>query len=178
VGGANSAAQAALNFADYAEKVVMLVRSGSLSAVMSRYLVDQIEKTENIQVWTHAEVVEVHGETHLEEISVRCSDTNTIQPLAASAMFIYIGALPRTEWLEGTVLRDDRGFVLAGPDLLKKGKRPAGWNLDRDPYLLESSLPGVFVVGDVRYGSIKRLASAVGEGAIAVQFIHRYMAKV
>jgi len=178
VGGANSAGQAALNFADYAEKVVMLVRRGSLSAVMSHYLVDQIEGTDNIQVWTHAEVVEVHGETHLEEISVRCSDTNTIQPLAANAMFIYIGALPRTEWLPGTVLRDDRGFVLAGSDLLKNGKPPAGWNLDRNPYLLESSLPGVFVAGDVRHGSIKRLASAVGEGAIAVQFIHRYMAKV
>jgi thioredoxin reductase (NADPH) len=178
VGGANSAGQAALNFATYAEKVVMLLRGESLSATMSRYLIDQIEKTPNVQLWTHAEVADVHGDTHLEEISVRCSDTNTVERVPASAMFIYIGAMPRTDWLEGTVVRDDRGFVMAGPDLLKDGKLPAGWNLDRDPFLLESSVPGVFVVGDVRHGSIKRVASAVGEGAIAVQFIHRYMAKV
>ena len=178
VGGANSAGQAAMNFAQYAEKVIMLLRGDSLSATMSRYLIDQIEKTPNIQLWTHAEVIEVHGETHLEEISVQCSDTNTVERVPASAMFIYIGALPMTDWLGTTVLRDERGFVLAGPDMLKDGKRPAQWNLDRAPFLLESSLPGVFVVGDVRHGSIKRVASAVGEGAIAVQFIHRYMAKV
>ena len=156
----------------------MLVRGDSLSATMSRYLIDQIEKTPNIQVWTHAAVIEVHGETHLEEISVQCSDTNTVERVPASSMFIYIGALPRTDWLEGIVARDERGFVLAGPDLVKDGKLPADWNLERDPFLLESSVPGVFVVGDVRHGSIKRVASAVGEGAIAVQFIHRYMAKV
>ena len=178
VGGANSAGQAALHFAQYADKVVMLVRGDSLSATMSRYLIDQIEKTPNIQLWTHAAVIEVHGDTHLEEISVQCSDTNTVERVPGSAMFIYIGALPRTDWLEGTVARDDRGFILAGPDLLKDGKHPAGWSLDREPFLLESSVPGVFVVGDVRHGSIKRVASAVGEGAIAVQFIHRYMAKV
>ena len=178
VGGANSAGQAALNFAQYEEKVVMLVRGDSLSATMSRYLIDQIEKTPNIQLWTHASVIEVHGETHLEEISVQCSDTNTVERVPASAMFIYIGALPRTDWLDGVVVRDERGFIPAGPDLLKDGKLPATWNLPRDPFLLETSVPGVFVVGDVRHGSIKRVASAVGEGAIAVQFIHRYMAKV
>jgi thioredoxin reductase (NADPH) len=178
VGGANSAGQAALNFAQYAEKVVMLLRGESLSATMSRYLIDQIEKTPNIQLWAHAEVVEVGGETHLEEISVLCSDSGKVERVPANAMFIYIGALPRTDWLEGTVVRDERGFVVAGPDLMKDGKPPAGWSADRAPFLLESSLPGVFVVGDVRHGSIKRVASAVGEGAIAVQFIHRYMAKV
>ena len=178
VGGANSAGQATLNFAQYADKVVMLVRGDSLSATMSRYLIDQIEKTPNVQLWAHAEVIEAHGETHLEEISVKCSDTNTVEHVAASAMFIYIGALPRTDWLDGTLERDELGFILAGPYLLKDGKRSAGWNLDRDPFLLESSIPGVFVVGDVRHGSIKCVASAVGEGAIAVQFIHRYMAKV
>ena len=125
IGGANSAGQAALNFAQYAEKVVMLVRGDSLSATMSRYLIDQIEKTPNIQVWTHAAIIEVHGETHLEEISVQCSDTNTVERVPASSLFIYIGALPRTDWLEGTVARDERGFVLAGPDLLKDGKLPA-----------------------------------------------------
>ena len=103
----------------------MLLRGDSLSATMSRYLIDQIEKTPNIQLWTHAEVVEVHGETHLEEISVQCSDTNTVERVPASAMFIYIGALPRTDWLDGTVLRDERGFILAGPDLQKDGKLPA-----------------------------------------------------
>ena len=178
VGGANSAGQATLNFAQYAGKVVMLVRGESLSATMSRYLIDQIEKTPNVQVWTHAEVIEVHGESHLEEISVQCSDTNTVERVPAIAMFIYIGALPRTDWLEGTLMRDERGFIPAGPDLKKDGKLPLSWKLPRDPFLLESSLPGVFVVGDVRQGSIKRVASAVGEGAIAVQFIHRYMAKV
>lgn len=156
----------------------MLVRGDSLSATMSRYLVDQIEKTPNIQVWAHAEVIEVHGDTHLEQISVRCTDTNTTEKVPTTAMFIYIGAMPRTDWLNGTVIRDDRGFIKAGPDLLKDGKPPAGWNVDRQPFLLESSVPGVFVVGDVRHGSIKRVASAVGEGAIAVQFVHRYMAKV
>src|SRR5208337_2207581 len=135
-------------------------------------------KTPCVQLWTHAEVIAVHGDTHLEEISVACSDTNTVERVPASAMLIYIGALPRTDWLDRTVARDERGFVLAGPDLLKDGKLPAGWNVDRAPFLLESSVPGVFVVGDVRHGSIKRVASAVGEGAIAVQFIHRYMAKV
>jgi len=178
VGGANSAGQAALNLAQYAEKVVMLVRGESLSATMSRYLVDQIERTPNIEVWTHAEVTEVHGESHLEEISVQCSDTNSVERVHASAMFIYIGALPRTDWLDGTLERDELGFILAGPYLRKDGKRTEGWTLDREPFLLESNLPGVFVVGDVRHGSIKRVASAVGEGAIAVQFIHRYMAKV
>lgn len=178
VGGANSAGQAALNFAQYAEKVVMLLRGDSLSATMSRYLIDQIEKTPNIQLWTHAEVAEVHGETHLEEVSVLCSDSGKVERVPASSMFIYIGAMPRTDWLEGTVVRDDRGFVVAGPDLMKDGKLPSSWTPQRSPFLLESSLPGVFVVGDVRHGSIKRVASAVGEGAIAVQFVHRYMAKV
>ncbi len=178
VGGANSAGQAAINFAQYADRVVMLVRGDSLAATMSRYLIDQIEKTSNIQVWTRAAVIEVHGDTHLEEISVQCSDTNSVEKVPATSMFIYIGAQPRTDWLEGMVARDERGFVLAGPDLLKDGKLPETWTLERDPFLLESSVPGVFVVGDVRHGSIKRVASAVGEGAIAVQFIHRYMAKV
>jgi thioredoxin reductase (NADPH) len=178
VGGANSAGQAALNFALYADKVVMLLRGESLSATMSRYLIDQIEKTPKIQLWTHASVAEVHGETHLEEVSVLCSDSGKVERVPATSMFIYIGAMPRTDWLEGAVVRDDRGFVVAGPDLIKDGKLPASWNVNRPPFLLESSLPGVFVVGDVRHGSIKRVASAVGEGAIAVQFIHRYMAKV
>ena len=178
VGGANSAGQAALNFAQYAEKVVMLLRGESLSSTMSHYLIEQIGKTPNIQLWTHAEVAEVHGETHLEEVSVLCTDSRKVERVPATSMFIFIGAMPRTDWLEGTVVRDDRGFVIAGPDLIRDGKLPSTWNVNRPPFLMESSLPGVFAVGDVRHGSIKRVASAVGEGAIAVQFIHRYMAKV
>jgi len=178
VGGANSAGQAAMNFAKYAERVVMLVRGDSLSSTMSQYLIDQIKRTPNIQLWPHASVAEVHGETHLEEISVLCSDTSKVERVPASSMFIFIGALPRTDWLAGTIERDDRGFILAGPDVMQGGERPKGWALDRDPFLLETNVPGIFAVGDVRHGSVKRVASGVGEGSVAVQFIHQYLSKV
>jgi thioredoxin reductase (NADPH) len=178
VGGANSAGQAAMNFARYAERVVILVRGESLSSTMSQYLIDQVKETPNIQLWTHASVAEVHGETHLEEISVLCSDTNKTERVPANAMFIFIGALPRTDWLGDVVERDERGFLLTGPDLIRDGQRPKGWTLDRDPFLLETNIPGIFSVGDVRHGSIKRVASGVGEGSVAVQFIHQYLSKV
>jgi thioredoxin reductase (NADPH) len=178
VGGANSAGQAAMHFAKYAERVVILVRGTSLASTMSQYLIDQIQQTSNIQIWTHASVAEVHGESHLEEISVLCSDTNKVERVAASAMFIFIGALPQTDWLTGLVERDERGFILTGPDLLRDGQRPKGWTLGRDPFLLETNLPGIFAVGDVRHGSVKRVASGVGEGSVAVQFIHQYLSKV
>jgi thioredoxin reductase (NADPH) len=178
VGGANSAGQAAMNFARYAERVVILVRGESLSSSMSQYLIDQIKETPNIQLWTHANVAEVHGDTHLEEISVLCSDTNKVERVPASAMFIFIGALPRTDWLAGTVERDERGFILTGSDLMQGGQRPKGWAPDRDPFLLETNVPGIFAVGDVRHGSVKRVASGVGEGSVAVQFIHQYLSKV
>jgi thioredoxin reductase (NADPH) len=178
VGGANSAGQAAMNFSRYAERVVMLVRGDSLSSTMSQYLIDQIQATPNIQLWTRASVAEVHGETHLQEISVLCSDTKKIERVPANAMFIFIGALPRTEWLANVVERDERGFLLTGPDLLREGRRPKGWELERDPFLLETNIPGLFAVGDVRHGSVKRVASGVGEGSVAVQFIHQYLSKV
>src|SRR6202049_290503 len=178
VGGANSAGQAAMNFARYAERVIILVRGESLSSTMSQYLIDQIQETPNIQLWTHAGVAEAHGETHLEEISVLCSDTNKTERVPASAMFIFIGALPRTDWLVNLVERDERGFLLTGPDLIRDGQRPKGWVLDRDPFLLETNVPGIFAVGDVRHGSVKRVASGVGEGSVAVQFIHQYLSKV
>jgi thioredoxin reductase (NADPH) len=178
VGGANSAGQAAMNFARYAERVVILVRGASLSTTMSQYLIEQIEQTPNIQLWAHASVAEAHGDRHLEEISVLCSDTNKIERVPASAMFIFIGALPRTDWLGRTVERDERGFILTGPDLIRDGQPPAGWTLERDPFLLETNVPGLFAVGDVRHGSVKRVASGVGEGSVAVQFIHQYLSKV
>ncbi len=178
VGGANSAGQAAMNFARYADRVVILVRGDSLSSTMSKYLIDQIEQTPNIQLWTHASVSEVHGDSHLEEISVLCSDTDKIERVPASAVFIFIGALPQTGWLGDLVERDERGFILTGPDLIRAADRPKGWVLDRDPFLLETNVPGIFAVGDVRHGSVKRVASGVGEGSVAVQFIHQYLSKV
>jgi thioredoxin reductase (NADPH) len=178
VGGANSAGQAAMNFAKYADRVVILVRGESLSSTMSKYLIDQIEQTPNIQLWTHASIAEVHGDSHLEEISILCSDTSKVERVTATSVFIFIGALPQTDWLGDAVERDERGFILTGPDLIRAGDRPKGWNLDRDPFLLETNVPGIFAVGDVRHGSVKRVASGVGEGSVAVQFIHQYLSKV
>ena len=156
----------------------MLVRGSSLAATMSQYLIDQIKEMPKIQLWTHASVAEVHGSTRLEEISVLCTDTNKIERVPASSMFIFIGALPSTDWLAGTVDRDERGFLMTGPDVMQGGQRPKGWSLDRDPFLLETNVPGIFAVGDVRHGSVKRVASGVGEGSVAVQFIHQYLSKV
>ena len=178
VGGANSAGQAAINFAAHAEKVIMLIRRESLAATMSQYLIDQIQKTPNIEIWPYTEVAEVHGDQHLEEISILCSTTKTTDRVPAKSVFIYIGALPRTDWLGDLVQRDERGFILSGQELMRDGKRPHGWTLDRDPSLLETNVPGIFVVGDVRHGSVKRVASGVGEGAVAIQFVHQYLAKV
>lgn len=178
IGGANSAGQAAMHFSKFAEKVIMLVRGKSLASTMSHYLIEQIEKTPNIDVWTQSSVVEVQGDTRLTGITVLCEPTGTREQLPASSLFIFIGAQPRTAWLGDLIERDERGFILSGPDLLKNGKRPASWTLDRDPGLLETNIPGIFVVGDVRHGSVKRVASGVGEGAVVVQFMHQYLAKV
>jgi thioredoxin reductase (NADPH) len=167
-----------MNFSKYAERVIIIVRGSSLASTMSQYLIDQIQGTPNIQLWAHANVAEVHGDSHLEEVSILCSDTNKVERVPASAMFIFIGALPQTDWLAGIIERDDRGFIRTGPDLMRGGQRPKGWEPDRDPFLLETSVPGIFAVGDVRYGSVKRVASGVGEGSVAVQFIHQYLSKV
>ena len=178
IGGANSAGQAAMHFSKYARRVVMLVRGASLSATMSRYLIDQIKQTPKIQVETRAEVEEVHGDEHLEAISIHCGDSNETERVPANFLFVFIGAAPNTEWLAGVVQRDERGFILTGRDLLRDGKPPQEWPLDRVPFLLETSVPGIFAAGDIRHGSVKRVASGVGEGSIAVQFIHQYLSAV
>jgi thioredoxin reductase (NADPH) len=178
IGGANSAGQAAMNFARYARNVIMLVRGEGLGATMSQYLIADIEQTPNIHVRCGTEVVAVHGEDKLESLSISCARSGSVERVPASSLFVFIGAEPRTEWLSGLVERDGRGFVLTGPELMRDGKRPSGWTADRDPFLLETSIPGIFAVGDVRQGSIKRVASGVGEGSIAIQFVHNHLAKV
>jgi thioredoxin reductase (NADPH) len=155
----------------------MLVRGPSLAATMSQYLIDQIQQTPNIHVEAHTRVVEVHGEDRLQAISLHCEQSGETSRVDASALFIFIGAQPRTEWLDGSVMRDANGFVLTGSDLMTQGKPPSGWTADRDPYLLETSIPGVFAAGDVRRGSAKRVASGVGEGSVAVQFVHQYLSR-
>jgi thioredoxin reductase (NADPH) len=174
VGGANSAGQAALAFSQYARRVVMLVRASSLESSMSKYLIDEIARESNIEVWTGSRVIEAIGDTRLQELRIERPDGE--QTVKATGLFIFIGAEPKTDWLPPNVLKDERGFVFSGNDLKRCPQFPRQWQLPRDPYLLESSVPGVFVAGDVRHGSIKRAASAVGEGSIAVQFIHQYMA--
>jgi thioredoxin reductase (NADPH) len=178
IGGANSAGQAAMFFAKFARRVIMLVRGPSLAATMSQYLITQIEGVDNIHVEFGSRVVEVHGTDHLDAITIACDQSGETRRVPASALFIFIGAQPRTEWLNGIVDRDERGFLLTGRDLFRDGKPPKGWSVDRDPGLLETSVPGVFAVGDVRHGSIKRVASGVGEGSIAIQFVHEYLSKI
>jgi thioredoxin reductase (NADPH) len=178
VGGANSAGQAAMFFSRYARRVVMLVRGGSLTASMSQYLIEQIRETPNIHVEYNSQVTEVSGQERLEAISVLCSTSGQTQKAPAASLFIFIGAAPRTEWLSGVIEREEKGFILTGPDLMTDGKMPRGWPLERQPWLLEASVPGIFVAGDVRYRSIKRVASGVGEGANAVQFVHQYLSSV
>ncbi|HXS61690.1 MAG TPA: FAD-dependent oxidoreductase [Streptosporangiaceae bacterium] len=178
VGGANSAGQAAVYLARAARSVSILVRGPSLRKSMSHYLVEQVEAVKNITVRTCTEVVEGSGDNHLERLTLRDSNTGATEMIDAQWMFVFIGAAPLTDWLDGTVLRDSRGFVLSGPDLPLVGGRPVGWPLERAPYHLETSVPGVFVAGDVRAESAKRVASAVGEGAMAVMLVHRYLEKL
>ena len=178
VGGANSAGQAAMYFSKYARKITMLVRGDSLAKSMSQYLIDQISATDNIAVQVHSSVVEAKGETSLEAITIANTITGEKETVPATSLFIFIGALPRTDWLDGVVERDKQGFIMSGADLMRDRRRPRGWAVDRDPFLLETSVPGIFVAGDVRYGSVKRVASGVGEGSIAIQFVHQYLSKV
>ncbi|WP_426514394.1 FAD-dependent oxidoreductase [Dactylosporangium sp. McL0621] len=175
VGGANSAGQAAMFFSRYASRVHLVIRAPNLDASMSQYLIDQIDAVDHIQVHPCTEIAAAHGDEHLERLELRPLDGGPGHTVDASWLFIFIGAEPRTDWLDGTVQRDPRGFVLTGPDLLTGDGPPPGWLLPRDPYHLESSIPGVFAAGDVRADSVKRVASAVGEGAMAVSLVHRYL---
>jgi thioredoxin reductase (NADPH) len=178
VGGANSAGQAAVYFAQFARSVTMLVRGDSLEKGMSQYLIDQIREIPNIRVETQAEVVEVHGDEHLESITIANHATESIRTEPTSALFIFIGAMPCTAWLRGLLPMDERGYLLTGALLPKDGDKPKGWKEERDPFIFESIIPGVFAAGDTRHASIKRVASAVGEGSITVQMVHQYLAKV
>jgi thioredoxin reductase (NADPH) len=178
IGGANSAGQAAVYFAQFARSVTMLLRGDSLEKGMSQYLIDQIREIPNIRVETQAEVVEVHGEGHLESITIANHATESIRTEPTSALFIFIGAVPCTAWLRGMLPMDERGYLLTGALLPKDGDRPKGWKEDRDPFIFESVIPGVFAAGDTRHSSIKRVASAVGEGSITVQMVHQYLSKV
>jgi thioredoxin reductase (NADPH) len=178
VGGGNSAGQAAVYLARFATRVLLMVRTPALSA-MSQYLIDQIAETPNIEVRFQTQVTACMGEGHLSSATLACDTGDgepTTETLPVSALFVFIGQEPRTAWLPPEVERDDAGFVPTGPAVLHDGKRPAGWGQDRDPFLQESSMPGVFAAGDVRARSIKRIASAVGEGAMAVAFVHQYLA--
>jgi thioredoxin reductase (NADPH) len=175
VGGANSAGQAAVYFARRARSVQILVRGASLEASMSTYLIEQLAEIPNVAVRTCTTVAAVDGGDHLEQLTLQDARTGRRETVPASHLFVFIGAAPRTDWLDGVLVRDERGFVRTGPALLTDGERPTGWPLDRDPYFLEASVPGVFVAGDVRADSVKRVASAVGEGAMAVMLVHRYL---
>lgn len=174
VGGANSAGQAAMYFSKYARQVRMLVRGESLTKSMSQYLIDQIDGTDNIEVLPFHSVVETQGGDRLEAIHVKDSQTGEVKMFETNSLFIFIGATPSTNWLDDVVERDDRGFICTGPDIASN----TPWPLERDRFLLETNVPGIFAVGDVRHGSVKRVASGVGEGSICVQFVHRHLAQV
>jgi thioredoxin reductase (NADPH) len=177
VGAGNSAGQAALYLCRYARSVTLLVRGKSLADSMSSYLIERIEQVENLKLRTETSIAELHGEQSLEAVTLRNSGTGASERLPARAVFVFIGAAPRTEWLGGAVQLDPHGYILTGPDLERdRRRRVRGWPLAREPYWLETNVPGIFVAGDVRGTSTKRIASAVGEGAMAVTFVHKILA--
>jgi thioredoxin reductase (NADPH) len=175
VGGANAAGQAAAFLSRHARRVTLLVRADALERSMSSYLIRQIREAPNIEVRTRTQVVGMAGQEHLEWLRLCDTRTGAVREVASNFLFVFIGAAPCTDWLDGVIARDPAGFLLTGPDLLVGGKRPTGWPLDRDPYYLEASVPGIFAAGDARANSVKRVAAAVGEGAMAIQLVHRYL---
>jgi thioredoxin reductase (NADPH) len=178
IGGANSAGQGAMFFSRFAGQVTMLVRASSLSKSMSAYLIDQIAATPNIDVRTRSSVTAVHGENRLEAISILHDDTGETETVQTPALFVFIGAMPHSEMVRGVVEMNNAGFILTGPDLMLDGKRPKGWRLQRDPYLQETNVPGIFAAGDIRQGAVRRVAAAVGEGANAISQVHQYLRSV
>jgi len=178
VGGANSAGQGAIFLSRYASKVTMLVRGNSLQKDMSQYLIDQINYTENIELRTHTSVSRVIGTDRLEALVIRENETGETETVPAAALFVFIGAKPHSDFVADVVERNQTGFILTGPDLIRDGRRPKNWRLNRDPYLLETTVPGIFAVGDVRQDAIKRVASAVGQGSTAISFVHQYLKTV
>ncbi len=178
VGAGNSAGQGAMFFSRYARKVTLVVRGESLADNMSRYLVDRINDSDNVEVITKTTVAGVKGSGKLETITLGDPSTGLTKEVPAAALFVFIGTAPRTNFVAGVLERDAQGFILTGRDLIVEGKRPKGWNLDRDPFLFETSIPGIFAAGDVRHGSGKRVAAAVGEGSATVSMLHQYLATV
>jgi len=178
IGGANSAGQGAVFLSRYASAVTMVVRANSLRDSMSRYLIDQIEGTENITVMAHTEVAAVEGVDHLKSITLKNTMTGATTTVPADAIFVFIGAVPNTDTVAEIVERDKAGFIYTGQDLIRDGRRPKNWKLQRDPFLLETSVPGIFAAGDVRHGVVRRVASAVGQGAVAVSLVHKYLESV
>ena len=179
VGGANSAGQAAIHFSKYAKTVTLLVRGDSLNKSMSQYLIHQVNETPNIHVLLNSKITQVHGENRLESITITNTKTGEQETAPTSGLYIFIGAVPHTDGVAGLIERDANGFILTGQDLMQDGhERPRGWSLDRQPFLLETNVPGIFAVGDVRHGSTKRVAAGVGEGSIAVQLAHQYLKRV
>ena len=178
VGGANSAGQGAMFFSRYASKVTMLVRGSSLQKDMSHYLIDQINGTENIDVRLRTSIIEASGTDRLEALVIKDNDTGVIETVPAAALFVFIGAKPHSEFVADVLERNEAGFILTGPDLIRDGRRPKNWRLKRDPFLLETSVPGIFAVGDIRQDTIRRVASAVGQGSTAVSFVHQYLKTV
>ena len=178
VGGGNSAGQAALHFAPFAKRVSIVIRGDSLKKTLSQYLIDRICAAPNIKALARTDIAGLRGEDCLEEITLRHRDTGEERKVSTRWLFVCIGGAPHTQWAEELgIVRDEAGYLVTGPDLVHAGQRPANWPLDRDPYYLETNMPGMFAAGDVRHGSVKRCASAVGEGAMAVAFVHRYLAQ-
>ena len=178
IGGANSAGQGAMFLSRFAKQVTILIRGESLKQSMSHYLINQIEHTDNISLKPQTEVAAVAGTDHLESITMRNNVTGETETAPADAIFIFIGAVPHSEIVAGVVERTEAGFIPTGPDLMREGRRPQNWKLRRDPFLLETSVPGIFAAGDVRQGVVRRVASAVGEGAVSINFVHKYLETV